>query len=54
MYAVEKKIIAMRDGVDCGGVRKPLANLIPEDMATVEKCRAMIDEAVSFCSKISF
>ena len=54
MYAVEKKIIAMRDGVECGGVRKPLANLIPEDMATVEKCRAMIDEAVAFCSKISF
>lgn len=53
MYAVEKKIIAMRDGVECGGVRKPLANLIPEDMATVEKCRTMIDEAVAFCSKIT-
>lgn len=52
MYAVEKKIIALRDGVECGGVRKPLANLIPQDMATVERCRSMIDAAVNFCSKV--
>ena len=52
MYAVEKKIIALRDGVECGGVRKPLANLIPQDMATVERCRSMIDAAVDFCSKV--
>ena len=52
MYAVEKKIIALRDGVECGGVRKPLANLIPQDMATVEKCRSMIDAAVDFCSRV--
>ncbi len=52
MYAVEKRIIALRDGVECGGVRKPLANLIPEDMATVERCRSMIDEAVDFCGTV--
>ncbi len=52
MYAVEKGIIALRDGVECGGVRKPLANLIPQDMATVEKCRSMIDRAVDFCGTV--
>lgn len=46
MYAVAKQVIKLRTGIDCGSVRKPLAALVPEDMAQIEKCRAMIDEAV--------
>ncbi len=47
LYAVMKEIIRIRDGVDIGGVRSPLPNLIPEDMEQVKKCAAMIDEAMA-------
>ncbi|HIQ75168.1 MAG TPA: dihydrodipicolinate synthase family protein [Candidatus Cottocaccamicrobium excrementipullorum] len=46
LYAVMKEILRLREGLDIGGVRKPLANLIPEDMAQVRTCAAMIDKAV--------
>lgn len=46
LYAVMKKVIKMREGIDLGGVRKPMPNLIPEDMPQVEKCAGMIDSAI--------
>ncbi len=50
LYAVMKEIIKMREGLDLGGVRKPLPNLIPEDMEQVKKCAVMIDEAIkAYC-----
>ncbi len=47
LYAVMKKILSMRESVECGGVRKPLAPLEAQDTAQVENCRAMIDAAVA-------
>ena len=50
MYAVIKEIIKIREGLELGSVRKPLAALIPEDMATVNACVDMINEAIKkFC-----
>lgn len=46
MYAVMKEILKIREGLDIGGVRKPLPSLVPEDMAQVKKCADMIDNAV--------
>ena len=45
MYAVIKECIRKMGGPDVGGVRAPLANLIPEDMPQVDKCVAMIEAA---------
>lgn len=42
MYAVIKAIIRQLGGPDVGGVRKPLSNLIPEDMETVCRCAEQI------------
>ena len=47
MYGVIKEILRLREGIDIGGVRKPLPSLIPDDMAQVKKCADMIDQAVS-------
>ncbi|MBU3850562.1 MAG: dihydrodipicolinate synthase family protein [Candidatus Treponema excrementipullorum] len=52
LYAVMKKIISLRSGVECGSVKKPLAALIPEDMPIVEKCRGMIDDLIAKCATI--
>lgn len=50
LYGVIKAILKIREGLDLGGVRKPLPALIPEDMEQVEKCAAMIDKAMKeFC-----
>lgn len=50
LYAVMKEILRIREGLDIGGVRKPLPNLFPEDMEQVSKCAKMIDEAIAkFC-----
>ena len=50
LYAVMKEVLRIREGLDIGGVRKPLPNLIPEDMEQVKKCAAMIDEAIkTYC-----
>ncbi len=46
LYAVMKEILRIREGIDIGNVRNPLANLIPEDMDQVKKCVGMIDEAI--------
>lgn len=50
LYAVMKEILRIRENLDIGGVRKPLPNLLPEDMEQVKKCAKMIDEAIAkFC-----
>ncbi len=50
LYAVMKEIMRIRDGLDIGGVRKPLPDIIPEDMDQIKKCAKMIDEAIEkFC-----
>lgn len=50
MYHAIKEILRRRENLDIGGVRKPLASLIPEDMAQVQKCVDMIDAAIKeFC-----
>ena len=46
LYAVMKEILRRRENLDIGTVRKPLPNLIPEDMPKVAKCVQMIDEAI--------
>lgn len=47
LYAVMKAIIKIREGLELGGVRKPLSNVIDDDKAKIEKCAKMIDDAVS-------
>lgn len=46
LYAVMKEILRLREGIDIGGVKKPLAALIEEDIPQVKKCAAMIDRAI--------
>lgn len=45
LYAVMKAILK-KNGLDLGGVRKPLPNLIDSDIAIVEKCTAHIHAAI--------
>ena len=45
MYAVIKAVLRKMGAPDCGGVRAPLYNLVPEDEAQVDKCVAMIRAA---------
>lgn len=47
LYAVMKEIIKINTGIDCGGVRKPLANLVDSDKKIVDEAKKMIDEAVA-------
>lgn len=50
LYAVMKEILRQREGLDLGGVRKPLPGLAPEDMPKVEQCAEWIGKAVErFC-----
>lgn len=46
LYAVIKEILRIRENINIGGVRKPLVNLISEDMEQVKKCADMITAAV--------
>lgn len=46
LYAVMKEILRGR-GIDIGGVRKPLPDIIEEDKAQIEVCSRMIDEAIA-------
>ena len=46
MYGVIKEILKIREGLDIGGVRKPLPSLVPEDMDQVRRCADMIDKAM--------
>lgn len=45
LYAVMKEILRGR-GVDIGGVRKPLPDIVPEDRGAIDESSRMIDEAV--------
>ena len=45
MYGVIKAVLRKMGAPDCGGVRAPLYNLVPEDEAQVDKCVAMIRAA---------
>ncbi len=47
MYAMIKEILRRREGVNAGGVRAPLYNLVESDEAQVAKCVEMIDAAVA-------
>lgn len=47
LYAVMKEIIKKQYGLDMGGVRAPLANLIDADMEKVEACGQMIRAAIA-------
>ncbi len=47
MYAINKAVIGKRTGLALGGVKAPLANMVPEDDAVVCRAVAMIDEAVA-------
>ena len=50
MYAVIKEILRIRENLNIGGVRKPLPEIIPEDMKQIKECASMIDEAIKkFC-----
>ena len=51
LYAVMKKILSMREGVECGSVKPPLPGLIHEDMAVVIKAREMINSLVDKCKE---
>ena len=46
LYAVMKEILR-KNGLDIGGVRKPLASIIDEDMTKIEECRKMNEEAIA-------
>ncbi|MDO5135635.1 MAG: dihydrodipicolinate synthase family protein [Eubacteriales bacterium] len=46
LYAVMKEILRIREGLDIGGVRRPLPEIVPEDMEQIRKCAGMIDEAI--------
>ena len=45
MYAVIKAILKINEGLELGGVRKPLAALVESDMQIVEKAAKMIRES---------
>lgn len=46
MYAINKAVIEKRTGLKLGGVRAPLANLVPEDDEIVFRAADMIDTAI--------
>lgn len=47
MYAVIKEVLRQRIGIDIGGVRAPLVNLLDSDMPTVHKALQLITDGVS-------
>lgn len=47
LYAVMKEILKIREGLNLGGVRKPLPSLSEEDMPIVNRCAEMITEAIT-------
>ena len=46
LYAVQKEILRRQYGLELGGVRAPLPNLMPGDEAVVAEARSMIEAAV--------
>lgn len=47
LYAVQKEILRRMYGLELGGVRAPLPNLIPEDEAVVAEAQRMIEAAIA-------
>lgn len=47
MYGVIKEVLRRREGLDIGGVRAPLASLVPEDMTKIEAVCKLIDETTA-------
>lgn len=47
MYGVIKAVLKKREGLDLGGVRAPLFNLVPEDMPLVDKAADLVDAAMA-------
>lgn len=51
MYAVIKAILKINEGIELGGVRKPLASLTKDDMAIVEEAAKMVRDAkAKYCA----
>ncbi len=46
LYAMIKEILRRREGIDLGGVRAPLTNIVPEDEGIITRCIALIDAAM--------
>lgn len=46
MYAIIKEILRRREGIDIGGVRKPLVDIVPEDKIHVDRCIELINKAI--------
>lgn len=47
MYGIIKEVLRIREGLDIGGVRKPLTEINDEDMKIAKEAAAMIDEAIA-------
>ena len=47
LYAMIKAVLKKREGLDLGGVRKPLYNMVESDQPIVDEAIAMIDAAVA-------
>lgn len=46
MYAAIKEVMRRREDINIGGVRAPLANLVPQDEAQIELCVEKVNRAV--------
>ena len=47
MYGMIKEVLRINEGIDCGSVRAPLAELVESDYPIVDECVAMIKEAIA-------
>ena len=47
MYGVIKEILRINEGIDCGSVRLPLAELVEADMPIAQEAAKMIREAIA-------
>lgn len=47
MYASIKEVLRRREGLDIGGVRAPLVDLVPEDGEKIDAAIRMIDDAMA-------
>ena len=52
LYAVQKEILRRMYGLELGGVRAPLPNLVPGDEAVVAQAQQMIEAAVAKASAL--
>ena len=47
MYGMIKEVLRINEGLDCGSVRLPLAELVEADLPIAQECAKMIREAVA-------